>query len=141
MYVSLIFIGGAIQSGGAGSRSSLFLWLSDSHRECSLRDVQFANRHLHQRAQEKVSPLGFYLQSFIILLGYVKSRMYSEMKCQGNFQIRTYIQECKIFYCPVMCSLKKKKELVQNLLICGAHSIQQLNIVIIWSCIRPDPNH
>lgn len=52
--VSRLSVGGAFQSGGAGSRGPLFLWLSDSHRECSFRDVQFTNRYLHQRPKEKV---------------------------------------------------------------------------------------
>lgn len=75
------FLGGALQSGSTGSGGSLFLWLSNSHRECSLRDVQFANRHLHQRSQEKVLLLRFYL------LGYVNIRKLNIGKDYSNMEV------------------------------------------------------
>lgn len=51
-----VSVGRTVQSRGAGSRGSLFLWLSNSHRERPLRDVQFTNRHLYPGSKEKVLP-------------------------------------------------------------------------------------
>lgn len=52
----MVFLTGAeVLSRSTGSWSTLFLQLSDSYRDSSLRDVQYAHQHLHPRPEGEVS--------------------------------------------------------------------------------------